>query len=229
MRRRARTDLCGGRSVMAVPTATVGSGHPSPIRVMSSLSSATASIVRLHRAARRSPRFSSFAQSRPLPRQTHAALRYGRRQILQSNGGGIIEDAVMLSITTSAVSSSKKRHQSSARRKRSQGRRFLAFISTLDAASASPTMERGTKRSAVQLSFVPWLKVLLFVASDLRLVFCNQVMGPHSGNPTSHLFGPSCPLQRGGWTMITASISPPPVRGEAGCPLKRSVSRSTTA
>jgi hypothetical protein len=42
-----------------------------------------------------------------------------------------------------------KAHESAASRKRGQGRHLLAFISTLDAASGSPIMERGTKRSAV--------------------------------------------------------------------------------
>ena len=35
------------------------------------------------------------------------------------------------------------------------GRRFLAFISTLDRSPRHFIIERGTKRNAVQMSFVP--------------------------------------------------------------------------
>jgi len=37
----------------------------------------------------------------------------------------------------------------------SQGRRFFAFILTLDRSPRHFIIERGTKRNAVQLSFVP--------------------------------------------------------------------------
>ena len=49
------------------------------------------------------------------------------------------------------------RHRGNLRRgmESCQGRRFLAFISTLDSSPCHFIIELGTKRNAVQLSFVP--------------------------------------------------------------------------
>jgi hypothetical protein len=53
-----------------------------------------------------------------------------------------------------------------------QGRRSLAFILTLDRSPRHFILERGTKRNAVQLSFVPSLMGLGFV-------FVGPATGPH--------------------------------------------------
>ena len=47
-----------------------------------------------------------------------------------------------------------------------QGRRFLAFISTLDSSPRHFIIELGTKSNAVQLIFVPSLMGLGFLSCD---------------------------------------------------------------
>ena len=47
-----------------------------------------------------------------------------------------------------------------------QGRRFWAFILTLDSSARHFIIELGTKSNAVQLSFVPSLMGLGFVSCD---------------------------------------------------------------
>ena len=53
-----------------------------------------------------------------------------------------------------------------------QGRRFLAFISTLDRSPRHFIIERGTKRNAVQLGFVlsRWGWILSFVPRACKRV-----------------------------------------------------------
>ena len=53
-----------------------------------------------------------------------------------------------------------------------QGRRFLAFILTLDRSPRHYIIERGTKRNAVQLSFVlsGWVWVLFFFPRAYKCV-----------------------------------------------------------
>jgi hypothetical protein len=71
-------------------------------------------------------------------------------------------------MTTTAWVKCEKSARGHQRWKRSQGRRVLAFILTLDGVSSAPIIELGWKRSvfAFQRSFQPWrngVLLLLFV------------------------------------------------------------------
>jgi hypothetical protein len=100
------------------------------------------------------------------------AIDGGKRVALFANSHWTDDDkcknAVIPCMTTTAWVKCEKSARGHQRWKRSQGRRVLAFILTLDGVSSAPIIELGWKRSvfAFQRSFQPWrngVLLLLFV------------------------------------------------------------------
>jgi hypothetical protein len=72
---------------------------------------------------------------------------------------------------------------------RGQGRRFLAFISTLDPVPTTATIAQGTKLQMFFLSFVPWLETVLRCETIPEPVFVSQSFAMATLGSINHVFG----------------------------------------